>query len=710
MLRGLPPERVKAMRWPGAIMVEGGIMANVTGTSLGDFIHRAGDGRSGGGNPVTGVTAGADTISGAEGNDLIYGDDGNDTISGGSGDDILHGGQGTDALTGGVGYDIFRFEAASEVTGLTETFDGGADHDRLDFGSAFGVINLSLATIVNIEELNVSGAGNNTITLTAAQLGGFSTITAGFGQDVLVLSAAGTADLTGASIVNIDEIRGSAGNDVIGLAGVANGQTVNGVAGNDVIIGGNGADILNGGDGADGVAGGAGNDVVYGGQGTDTLTGGVGYDVFRFASLSEISGLAESLDGGLDDDRLDFATGSLSGAVTLSLATLAGIEELDLAGGGNTVTLTGAQLGAFSTIVAGFGPDILVLSASGTADLTGASIVNIDEIRGSAGNDVITLTSVANGQAVNGIAGNDVISGSSGADVLNGGDGIDTLWGSIGNDILYGGQGADTLNGGLGYDVFRFGSLSEISGLAEKLDGGVDDDRIDFATGNLSGSVNLSLATLTSIDALDFAGSGNTITLTAAQLGAFSTFVAGFAPDTLILSAAGTADLTGASITGVDEIRGSAGNDVITLAGVATGQTVNGAGGNDTLIGGAGADVLDGGAGKDLLTGGGGADRFVLSVIGDSPATANRDVITGLSQIEGDRIDLSRIDASTAIVGDQAFAFIGTGLYTGVAGQLRYSNVGSTTVVAGDVNGDQVSDFHIEISGALALGAIDFVL
>ena len=337
-------------------------MAIVTGTSLGDFIHRAGDGRSGGGNPVTGVTTGADTISGAEGNDLIYGDDGNDTISGGSGDDILYGGQGADALIGGVGYDIFRFEAASEVTGLAESFDGGADHDRLDFGSAFGVIDLSLATIVNIEELNVSGAGNNTITLTAAQLGAFSTISAGFGQDILILSAAGTADLTGASISGIDEIRGSAGNDVIALAGVSNGQTVNGAAG------------------------------------------------------------------------------------------------------------------------------------------------------------------------------------------------------------------------------------------------------------------------------------------------------------------------------------------------------------NDTITGGTGADVLDGGAGKDLLTGGGGADRFVLSVIGDSPASANRDVITGFSQVEGDRIDLSRIDASTAVVGDQAFSFIGTGLYTGVAGQLRYSQTGSATVVAGDVNGDGVSDFHVEISGTFVLGAIDFVL
>ncbi|WP_395679158.1 beta strand repeat-containing protein [Inquilinus sp.] len=685
-------------------------MANVTGTSVGDFIHRAGDGRPGSGHEVTGVTTGADTISGAEGNDLVFGDDGNDSISGGSGDDILYGGQGADSLSGGVGSDVFRFEAASEINGLAEVIDGGADYDRLDFGAAFGTVNLSLATILNVEELNLSGAGNNSFTLTAAQLGAFSTVTAGFGQDILVLSAAGTADLTGAAIGGIDEIRGSAGNDVITLAGVANGQTVNGVAGNDIITGGTGIDVLNGGDGTDTVAGGGGNDVLYGGQGADSVSGGLGYDVFRFGSLIEISGLAETLNGGADDDRIDFATGNLSGAVNLSLATLIGIEELNLAGSGNTVTLTAAQLGAFSVITAGFGPDILVLSASGTADLTGAAIGGIDEIRGSAGNDTINLTDVVNGQTVNGVAGNDTIIGGAGADVLNGGDGGDAMSGGLGNDVLYGGQGADIVKGSLGYDVFRFGSLTDISGLAEVLDGGADDDRIDFATGNLSGAVNLGTATLASVEELYLAGSGNTVTLTAAQLGAFTTIVSGFGPDILVLSAAGTVDLTGASISGIDEIRGSAGNDVITLAGVGNGQTVNGRTGNDTITGGGAADVLDGGAGKDLLAGGGGADRFVLSVIGDSPATANRDVVSDFSRVEGDRIDLSRIDASTAVIGDQAFAFIGTSAFTGVAGQLRYAQSGGITIVAGDVNGDKVSDFHVEISGTVALGAIDFVL
>ncbi|WP_342235541.1 hypothetical protein [Inquilinus sp. OTU3971] len=63
-----------------------------------------------------------------------------------------------------------------------------------------------------------------------------------------------------------------------------------------------------------------------------------------------------------------------------------------------------------------------------------------------------------------------------------------------------------------------------------------------------------------------------------------------------------------------------------------------------------------------------------------------------------------------AAAGDQAFSFIGTGLYTGVAGQLRYSVAGGTTTIAGDINGGRASDFHIVLTGAIGLVAADFVL
>jgi len=84
--------------------------------------------------------------------------------------------------------------------------------------------------------------------------------------------------------------------------------------------------------------------------------------------------------------------------------------------------------------------------------------------------------------------------------------------------------------------------------------------------------------------------------------------------------------------------------------------------------------------------------------------------ITDFSHAQGDKIDLSAIDANTGAAGDQAFSFIGTDAYTGVAGQLRYVVGGGITTIAGDINGDGTSDFHIQLTGAIGLVAADFVL
>jgi hypothetical protein len=46
------------------------------------------------------------------------------------------------------------------------------------------------------------------------------------------------------------------------------------------------------------------------------------------------------------------------------------------------------------------------------------------------------------------------------------------------------------------------------------------------------------------------------------------------------------------------------------------------------------------------------------------------DVITDFSRSDRDRISLSGIDANASVGGDQAFTFIGTGAFTGSAGQL----------------------------------------
>ena len=72
---------------------------------------------------------------------------------------------------------------------------------------------------------------------------------------------------------------------------------------------------------------------------------------------------------------------------------------------------------------------------------------------------------------------------------------------------------------------------------------------------------------------------------------------------------------------------------------------------------------------------------------------------------EGDRIDVAAIDANSLLPGDQAFSFIGSGAFTGMAGQLRFAG----GFVQGDLNGDATADFMIH-ANALSLAAGDFVL
>ena len=260
-------------------------MANINGTPGPDLIHMNGDGltpgfgvtdidtttnladtiNAGFGDDIVYSYAGLDTIDGGFGNDTIYAGVDKDTVTGGEGNDAIHGGAGLDTLAGGAGYDTFYFDQISDISGLGEIIDGGDDIDTLDFATfgATGAVDISKAHISNVEALTIF---NNTVTATALQLGAFTTISGNpfFTTETLILLAAGTVNLTDATIIGIDEFRGTLGNDKFVFTGVADGQTVNGLGGVDVISGGNGADILNGGDGADTISGDAGNDTIYG--------------------------------------------------------------------------------------------------------------------------------------------------------------------------------------------------------------------------------------------------------------------------------------------------------------------------------------------------------------------------------------------------------------------------------------------------------------
>ncbi len=161
--------------------------------------------------------------------------------------------------------------------------------------------------------------------------------------------------------------------------------------------------------------------------------------------------------------------------------------------------------------------------------------------------------------------------------------------------------------------------------------------------------------------------------------------------------------------SGVDNaMLGSSGKN--TLTGLGGADTIDGGTGFDTLDGGDGADILTGGIGKDRLTGGTGLDQFVFR---DGDLAIDRtltDIVTDFSHAEADRIKLSAMDANTGLAGDQKFAFIGTGAFTGVAGQLHYVQAAGNTFVEGDTNGDGLVDFALRLNGLVNLVGADFVL
>jgi serralysin len=143
----------------------------------------------------------------------------------------------------------------------------------------------------------------------------------------------------------------------------------------------------------------------------------------------------------------------------------------------------------------------------------------------------------------------------------------------------------------------------------------------------------------------------------------------------------------------IENAIGGSGNDSLT-----------GNDGINLLRGGGGSDKLYGLGGADTLSGGAGTDIFDFNSVKDSLSSARdtiQDFVRGV-----DRIDLRTIDANAAAGGDQAFSFIGNKAFTGQSGQLNFSS----NMLSGDVNGDKIADFRINVTGITALAVADFYL
>ncbi len=192
--------------------------------------------------------------------------------------------------------------------------------------------------------------------------------------------------------------------------------------------------------------------------------------------------------------------------------------------------------------------------------------------------------------------------------------------------------------------------------------------------------------------------------------------IRGFAGSDVLKGQGGADTLEGGS--GSDTLDGGSGNDALfggdgsdRAIGKNGNDTLYGEAGRDILKGGSGKDTLNGGAEKDRLTGGANEDVFLFTDASHSAQRTDRDVIVDFDRAQ-DIIDLSGIDANTMRSGDQGFAFIGTGAFSGTAGELRYRSLASDTKreIQGDIDGDGSADFFILVKGAVDPTAGDFLL
>ena len=156
---------------------------------------------------------------------------------------------------------------------------------------------------------------------------------------------------------------------------------------------------------------------IIAGAGNDTLYGGDSADTFHFAAAELSSGDTVAGRGGTDILKLTTA-----GVITATaLTNVSGIEEIRLAAGASTVTLSNAFVGS---------------AESDVVTIRGGTGIVVDA----------TTVSAPNGIVVIGSAARDVVAGGAGNDILYSKGGVDLLSGGAGDDVIY--TGAANLSHG----------------------------------------------------------------------------------------------------------------------------------------------------------------------------------------------------------------------------------------------------------------------
>lgn len=605
-----------------------------------------------------------DNLPGTAEVDIINGLAGNDTLRGLSGDDQLHGGDGNDILIGGQGQDILNGDEQDDTAGYIYEGGGGAVTVNLATGVATDTFGHT-DTLVDISNVFGTGLadfidgkspgsgyegffgfrGNDNITGGSgdswvyydldATFGGVSGVTVNISDTTQGGQAANTAtDGFGDTdtLTNINKVRGTAFADTV-FGGNQDFSQFQLGAGSDFVDGGAGtdqidyrydndggsathgvfvnfsntvktsflgttgpnsaidlfgnvdtllnieeaqgsefADVLIGGAGSNSLSGSGGDDLIDGASGVDQLYGGEGNDTL----VVGIAETGEIYDGGTGYDTLQ----ALS-STELRGATVASVERL-LLHASSSVWVSSAQFapGGFASNLAIEGNQLqnnlaVDVIAGGTIDARGWTFANWGQ-----GFDVVNFQ----GQLGN---TNETIYGTSQIDWISGFGGADVLMGYAGDDSFY-----LHVNG---------------SPAGEVIDGGDGFDRIA-----LFDSVDVSQASLSSIERFDSLQSNQTLTMSSGQFGgtgisSTALFLSNGTGFKLVVNDASNFSAAGWLMSGWDA------TDRITINGTSAGDTVTGSSQADTINGSSGDDVLRGASGSDTIDGGQDSDTAVFS-------------------------------------------------------------------------------------------------
>jgi len=624
----------------------------------------------------SGRTGGHDVIDGGTGDDIIYGQEGNDTITGGDGNDIIAGGTGVDTMSGGAGNDTFRLANGEFAAG--ETINGGADTDTIVLTDAT-VVDFTAGTVTGIETVTGS-IGNDNVTMSAQQWAAFNGIDLAGGTDVVNVRVNGSVDISTATLTSITAIEtgnltGTAGDDTITLRGnqldailIGAGTIDLGTGANVISLTSTSADLnglsnaaltnvqtisaataaaavtinmanqsealtLIGSSSNDTITGGSGADTITGGAGADTMNGGAGNDTFRLANGDFAAG--ETINGGNNTDTIVLTEAT---TVDFTAGTITNVENVSGSNGDDIVTLSAAQLAALSILDLGGGTDTLRINGSFSSSSNG-QIAGVENIVLTAAS-VLNLSNQTEGFTITGSSGNDAITGGSGGDTY----------------VLGLSGGVDTIQETGGTDTIRIQSNGAVlSGLNFENTSGE----------NLVIKYNGQQATVTD----HFASSSEAMETLAFTGGAM---IGGYALGTGTYVLSTDDDSNRQASSGVNTI----------LAGDSGGETLTGSSGNDLLFGNGGNDALSGGSGNDLLFGGTGTDTIDAGagldwIRYEERGTANQDVINNYNGV-GSSKDV--IDLSALL--DAAF-----GPSSNVSDFVKVTDTGANALIQVDVTG-----------------------